>query len=233
MGVARPKRRGGRVAKAPPAAGEQPAVKAKKPRNIGSSAKPRAVSKGPAGGANAARRTGAARVVRSGADGTGVNGTTGASRGRAAGTGAGRVAKAMKRVFTIPSDYAAAREVQRQIMADVEGGGFNEDSTFAIRIDVEEALVNAIKHGSRLSPRKKVRVQSQVGGGKAEIVIEDEGPGFKRKGVPDPTADENLCRPSGRGILLIESYMTKATWDHGGRRVRMVKHNESLGLPIR
>ena len=78
-----------------------------------------------------------------------------------------------------------------------------------------------------LDPRKKVHVEAEVAPGRAEIIVEDEGPGFSRDTVPDPTADENLCRPSGRGILLIESYMSDVSWERGGRRLRMIKQAEN------
>jgi serine/threonine-protein kinase RsbW len=133
--------------------------------------------------------------------------------------------------FTIPSDFIAARDVQRQVMAAVARSGFNDDSTFAVRIALEEGLVNAIKHGNRGDPGKKVRVEATITRERAEITIEDEGPGFDRAGVPDPTCDENICRPSGRGILLIESYMNAVRWDRGGRRIRMMKRNEPGTLP--
>jgi serine/threonine-protein kinase RsbW len=130
----------------------------------------------------------------------------------------------MKHSFTIPSDFTACNDIQLRIMEDVEQNGFDSESIFAIRIALEEALVNAVRHGNRLDPRKKVHVEAEVTRGRAEIVVEDEGPGFDRGTVPDPTADENLCRPSGRGILLIESYMSDVSWERGGRRLRMVKH---------
>jgi len=167
-------------------------------------------------------QAGAARVKAAGGTGGRVNGHPAGGRvGRAHGRAT------MKRSFTIPSDYDAIRQVLDPVMADVSDGGYDSDSSFAIRISLEEALVNAIKHGNREDRRKAVRVESDVSPARAEIVIEDEGPGFDRKRVPDPTAVENLCRPSGRGILLIESYMTDVTWERGGRRVRMVKRNEA------
>jgi serine/threonine-protein kinase RsbW len=129
----------------------------------------------------------------------------------------------MKRSFTIPSDFAACRDVQHKIMQDVVAAGFDEETTFAIRISLEEAIVNAIRHGNRLDPNKKVRIDSNISPGRSEIAVEDEGTGFERKGIPDPTSSENLCRPNGRGILLIESYMTNVRWERGGRRVWMVK----------
>jgi serine/threonine-protein kinase RsbW len=129
----------------------------------------------------------------------------------------------MKRAFTIPSDFAASRDVQVRIMQDVLACGFDEETTFAIRISLEEAVVNAIRHGNRQDSAKLVRIESETSPGRVEIVVEDEGAGFERHHIPDPTADENLVRPNGRGILLIESYMTSVAWEKGGRRVRMTK----------
>ena len=126
---------------------------------------------------------------------------------------------------TIPSDFNAGRDVQERILADVQNQGFTSDNTFAIRIALEEAMVNAIKHGNGLDPAKKVHVESRVTPKRIEITIEDEGPGFERSSIPDPTDDDNLERPSGRGILLIESYMDDVRWSRGGRRLTMVKEN--------
>ncbi len=125
----------------------------------------------------------------------------------------------------IPSDYNAGRELQERILEDVQRHGFSTDNTFAIRIALEEALVNAIKHGNRHDPGKKIRVEARVTKKRAEITIEDEGPGFNRSRIPDPTLEENLHKCSGRGILLIESYMDGVHWSRGGRRLKMVKEN--------
>ena len=132
-------------------------------------------------------------------------------------------------VFTIPSDFAAGRDVQKRILEDVQKHGFDGHNFFAITLALEEALTNAIKHGNRLDPKKKVRVEAKVTRKQAEITVEDEGDGFARSCVPDPTAEENLEKCSGRGILLIEAYMNKVKWDRGGRRVRMVKVKEPQG----
>ena len=55
-----------------------------------------------------------------------------------------------------------------------------------------------------------------------EIVIEDQGPGFKPEAVPDPTLDENLELPSGRGMILIKAYMTEVRYEGRGNRLRML-----------
>jgi serine/threonine-protein kinase RsbW len=141
----------------------------------------------------------------------------------------GRSPRGGRRVYTIPSDIAAGRIVQSEILEDVRRNGYIGNCFFAINLALEEALTNAIRHGNRLDPNKKVHVESKVTPRRVEISIQDEGPGFDRKNIPDPTADENLEKCSGRGILLIEAYMSSVKWDRGGRRVRMVKENEPDG----
>ena len=135
--------------------------------------------------------------------------------------------------FEFPSNFDTGCDVQRQILAEVERHGFNPNSLFATRLALEEALVNAIKHGNAADPDKKIHVESRVTAKRAEITIEDEGPGFDRAAIPDPTLEENLHKCSGRGILLIEAYMNSVEWSRGGRRVRMVRYNEPSELPER
>jgi len=171
----------------------------------------------------------------------GRNGRSGAKGGGSAGRGPAKRAAAAKPAngaanpgagaaplhrMTIASDFAAGRDVQTAILDDIERAGFSEEASFAIRLTLEEALINAIKHGNKLDPAKQVHVEYRVDPRTAEITIEDEGPGFDRAAIPDPTAQENLCRLHGRGILLMESYMSQVEWSRHGRRVRMVKHNQ-------
>jgi serine/threonine-protein kinase RsbW len=128
-------------------------------------------------------------------------------------------------VFTIPSDLAASRDVHKAIMDRVEAERYDEQSAFAIRLALEEGLMNAIKHGNKLDAKKTVHVEATVTAKQTEISIEDQGSGFARTDVPDPCAAENLLKCSGRGILLMEAYMDKVEYMHGGRRLRMVKKN--------
>ena len=69
---------------------------------------------------------------------------------------------------------------------------------------IDEALVNALKHGNRYDARKKVIVAYEVSPDRITISVTDEGQGFTLEEVPDPTADKNLLKPSGRGV---RSYM--------------------------
>ena len=129
--------------------------------------------------------------------------------------------------LTVASEMAAVRGVQDRIMAEVVRQGFDGQSQFAIKLALEEGLVNAIKHGNRYDASKRVHVEYLVTTVELDVSIEDEGTGFERDGVPDPTLEENIEKCSGRGILLIESYMTSVGWSRGGRRMRMTKRNEA------
>lgn len=129
--------------------------------------------------------------------------------------------------FDIPSDFASGRDVQEQIMAAVERHHFTENATFAIKLALDEAMINAIKHGNKLCPDKRVTIEATVSDELADIVIYDQGDGFLRDEVPDPTLDENLEKAGGRGILLIEAYMTSAQWSDHGRRLHMVRRNDN------
>jgi serine/threonine-protein kinase RsbW len=146
------------------------------------------------------------------------------TRGRAPSNGVSRRAESPLE-FVIPSDLAASRDVHKQIMDRVESSKYDEQSVFAIRLALEEGLMNAIRHGNKLDARKVVYVVAKVTPKATEIVIEDQGKGFDRSSVPDPCAHENLLKCSGRGILLMEAYMDKVDYSKGGRRVKMVKKN--------
>jgi serine/threonine-protein kinase RsbW len=93
---------------------------------------------------------------------------------------------------TINSDYSAGSEVQRRILDAAARHGFKEKCLFALKIAVEEALVNAIKHGNKFDPAKHITIEASISRKQADIYIEDEGSGFDRSRVADPLADENL-----------------------------------------
>jgi len=130
------------------------------------------------------------------------------------------------RQTVIPSDLEAARRLQEEIETVVKSA-FEEHEAFAIKMAVEEALVNAIKHGNQMDPDKSVRVYYCLGPERFDVRITDEGPGFNPDDVPDPTAPENLERPCGRGLLLIRYYMSDVTFQDNGRTIAMHKQRNS------
>jgi len=128
----------------------------------------------------------------------------------------------VKRV--ISSDLDAARQLAGDVLRHVESEGYAEGVCFAIRLALEEALINAIRHGSKFDQAKKITVSADVGEQRTAITIADEGAGFDPAAVPDPTADENLEKPSGRGIMLMRAYMDEVQYNDRGNEVRMVKY---------
>lgn len=126
----------------------------------------------------------------------------------------------------IPSVPERGRQVQNRILDEVDKHHYKSDAVFAIKLAMEEVITNAIKHGNKFDQSKNVTIQATVGEAETEIIVEDEGPGFMREKVPDPTAPENLEKPSGRGLLLIESYMSSVDYSKNGRRIRMVRRND-------
>jgi len=124
--------------------------------------------------------------------------------------------------LTIGSDTSRAQEVQEQIVQLLAELQYSTRDQFGVRLALEEALVNAIKHGNGMDPAKSVRIDCELTPDCVRIEIEDEGPGFQLEDVPDPTADENLERPCGRGILLMRAYMTSVTYNDRGNRVTMI-----------
>jgi serine/threonine-protein kinase RsbW len=126
----------------------------------------------------------------------------------------------------IPSDLSAIEPVIQSILNELQKNNYSHDAIFATHLAVEEALANAIKHGNKKDPDKQVFIRFQVDGERAFIAVRDEGEGFKPDDVPDPTADENIEKTSGRGIMLMRTYMSEVSFSQQGDEVRMVKVNE-------
>jgi serine/threonine-protein kinase RsbW len=128
-------------------------------------------------------------------------------------------------VVVIPSDTAVARQLQEEIERGLYAHRFDEHDIFKIKLALEEALVNAIKHGNQADRSKNVYVAFRITPERFDIHIRDEGPGFDPEDVPDPLAVENLERPCGRGLLLMRHYMTEVTFHGPGNQVTMSKLN--------
>ena len=105
--------------------------------------------------------------------------------------------------------------------------GFPEDDLHQIGMAVRESMVNAVVHGNRYNSRKKVHLSVLKAPDRLTVVIADEGEGFDLNSLPDPLAEENLLRQSGRGLLLIRAFVDEfdvRRAQPGGTEVRMVKY---------
>lgn len=91
---------------------------------------------------------------------------------------------------------------------------------------LDEALTNAMVHGNKLDPDRKVHVTLCADARKWGVVIEDEGAGFKAEDIPDPDSADNLFRESGRGILLMKGYVDEMKYNGRGNRLFMTRHRQ-------
>lgn len=136
----------------------------------------------------------------------------------------------------------------------------DETGRIRIGIALEEALLNALYHGnleldseqirearsnmvSRAGPNmidqrrvmapyrdRRIHVQISVNPREARFTIRDEGPGFQPGDVPDPTDPANLERESGRGLLLMRSFMDAIEYNDRGNQVTLIKRRDPTGL---
>jgi len=113
-----------------------------------------------------------------------------------------------------------------RLLEEIKQKGYSEVAVFAVRLAVEEALNNAMKHGNGLDPAKSARLTYEVTDARIDIRIADEGPGFNFQQVPDPTLDENIEKPTGRGIMLMRAYMDTLEFNETGNEIHMVKLNK-------
>lgn len=125
---------------------------------------------------------------------------------------------------TIASKLEYGRDYVDNLVAQLRSHKWPESEIFGIRLALEEAVVNAMKHGNDLDEGKFVQLDCRMSETRFWIQIEDEGIGFDPKDVPDCTAHENLDKASGRGLLLMKHYMTFVEYNERGNRVIMDKH---------
>lgn len=98
------------------------------------------------------------------------------------------------------------------------------NETHRAKLLINEAVVNAVKHGNGFDANKEVQLDIAVCDQRVDIRVEDEGDGFDPDAVPDPHTEENLCRDHGRGLFLIKSLADEVCFERGGRRVCVSIH---------
>jgi len=126
--------------------------------------------------------------------------------------------------LVIPSKPTELPAVLRIIIDEALAKGYGKDEVFAIRLCLDEAVSNAIHHGNQDDPTKTVSIDYSIDDRAARIDIIDQGCGFCPDNLPDPTLQENLTSPSGRGVMLIESYMSEVRYNQTGNCISMVKY---------
>jgi anti-sigma regulatory factor (Ser/Thr protein kinase) len=163
-----------------------------------------------------------------------------------------RVLRGMSRrssQFVIENDPSLVPPLVAQLREDlIEIGLCDVSEAVRVGIALEEALLNAVYHGNlevssdlrqngdeefhRLArlrqgqepyASRRVRVTARLTPARAAFVVHDQGPGFDVARLPDPTDPMFLERPSGRGVLLMRTFMDEVRYNATGNRVTLVK----------
>jgi serine/threonine-protein kinase RsbW len=128
--------------------------------------------------------------------------------------------------FEIPSAISLMNSILEYLMRRVEKVGIINPENSNLFIALDEAFVNAVKHGNKFDAAKNVRITAEVSATEARFTVEDEGEGFDVNAIPDPLDPVNLFKTSGRGVLLIHNIMDEVRYNERGNRLEMIKKSE-------
>jgi serine/threonine-protein kinase RsbW len=131
---------------------------------------------------------------------------------------------------TLDSIVESVDGAEESVRRCARDAGFGEPDQFFIGLAIREILINAMKHGNRFDPGKKVGFEVSLDGQDLIMDVTDEGAGFEIEAVPDPLSPENIERKSGRGIAMARKIMDEVSVTANsprGSHVRMVKRLKS------
>ncbi len=128
--------------------------------------------------------------------------------------------------FELPSDLSLMNGVLHYLSERVTHLGLINPERSNLFIALDEAFVNAVKHGNKYDTKKLVRVTAELSPQEARFTVEDEGDGFEVNQIPDPLDPANLFKTSGRGVLLIYNIMDEVMYNERGNRLTMIKRPE-------
>jgi serine/threonine-protein kinase RsbW len=133
--------------------------------------------------------------------------------------------------LVLPSDVRLVDFAHAIAEKLAEAVGFDPASALNVGLAVREAVINAIVHGNRQDPSLDVVLKFEAGQRGVRIQVLDRGAGFDPARLPDPTAPENLLRDSGRGVLLMRSFVDGVRFRYRegrGMEVTLIKNLASL-----
>jgi serine/threonine-protein kinase RsbW len=132
--------------------------------------------------------------------------------------------------FRVPSDVKYLDEVLDHVNERLLKFGIVNPGDSEVIIALDEAIVNAIKHGNKYDAQKRVEIVAEFSKEGVWFRVTDEGEGFARDLVPDPTSDCRLLEPNGRGLLLINHIMDEVCYNNCGNSLEMFKR-KTASLP--
>lgn len=129
--------------------------------------------------------------------------------------------------FVIPSRIEWMHEVLSYLIERTAHLGVIKPSTSNIFVALDEAIANAIKHGNKSDPNKRIHIVAEITAQQASFTITDEGEGFDLHSLPNPTDPDFIWRPCGRGVMLIYHYMDEVRYNTRGNQIVMIKRPET------
>jgi len=137
-------------------------------------------------------------------------------------------------VMEVPSDPTAIDRAVDYVLAQCAHCGLDaRQLRLNLRVGLSEALANAMRYGNGNDPSKRVRLEARLSLLQIEVRVTDQGEGFNPAHVPDPTAPDNLQRPCGRGLFLMQKLLDEVRYNDRGNSVTLVlrARNASYGAP--
>jgi serine/threonine-protein kinase RsbW len=127
---------------------------------------------------------------------------------------------------TLPSSLDAYHVFIESVLGQLTDLGWDDGDLFGVHMALEESISNAIRHGNKHDPAKQVEVECRLSGERFWARICDEGPGFRPAEVPDCCAPDRLEIPGGRGLALMNAYMTCVQYNDRGNCVTLEKRRD-------
>jgi serine/threonine-protein kinase RsbW len=129
------------------------------------------------------------------------------------------------------SSYETIELAEAALNEVCEAAEIRGETRYWAGMALREAMANAIKHGNKLNPEKRVYVRIEVRpGAQLRLIVEDEGEGFDPEQLANPTDPQNLLRSSGRGVFYMRNFMDDVSFfpsDQGGTRIELTKNLET------
>lgn len=132
------------------------------------------------------------------------------------------VAPLESKSITLRSRVESVGEVENLINSIFEDHDLSPDYYGNMLVALTEAVNNAITHGNKLDETKNVHFSFKHQGDEFRFTIKDEGNGFNYDKIPDPTSPENIEKPDGRGIFLMEHLANEVVFSDNGSTVELI-----------
>jgi serine/threonine-protein kinase RsbW len=123
---------------------------------------------------------------------------------------------------TLNTDFDDLAEVETLVDELIRVTPLDEDKKSGLQLCASEAVTNAMLHGNKMDPTKKVKISAIADLKEIRFTVQDEGDGFNPEDIPNPLAEENLLKPSGRGVFLMKTYCDEVIYNNNGTQITLI-----------